>query len=171
MPVADIYVYLYSYASPFLSNVYPPLHCHLNIVTTYDLPTCEPFKLRWTVMQLFKHCDKSKLLASHVKFTYSGDLLQKFHLLSLHRQEKHTSKIQWSKAPSSMLRFLPSSSNSLHQIRLRHLLSAREIPSCNLRVDLYSGVGWDEMFCYSTSASSADESFKILKTYRGCHIV
>ena len=46
-----------------------------------------------------------------------------------------------------MLRLLPSASDRLEQIRLRDLLSAREVPRSNLRVDLHARVRRDEVVC------------------------
>lgn len=40
-----VYTFTYSYASPFVSNVYLPCIAPLNTVATYDLPTCEPFEI------------------------------------------------------------------------------------------------------------------------------
>ena len=44
-----------------------------------------------------------------------------------------------------MLGLLPSSTDGLHEIGLCNLFTAREVPSSNLRVDLYARIRWKEM--------------------------
>ena len=124
--------------------LYYAIHRHMRILL-HILIRSPVSRMLTSSRQLFRNYLQRRFLAK-IPFTYH----LKFYR---HRREKHTYKIQWSGTPSSMLRFLPSSPHSLHQICLRHLLPAREIPSCNLRIDLYSGVGRDEMICHSTSAS------------------
>ena len=44
-----------------------------------------------------------------------------------------------------MLGLLPSPTDSLHEVGLCDLFTAREVSSSNLRVDLYARIRWEEM--------------------------